>query len=175
MTAKITSSLDLFLLGLIDSGINTPYLFRERARLSLGATIPALKRLEQLRLITRGEKLQRNKQQLKLTAAGKRKLRTQLPRIFGDYRDRPPVDSDSVLRVVSLALGVGEHNIALDVLRSASANRTARISPPAKGIDVHLDDIAESYSYFLSTLQEAYLSAESVFLSKLLSDLSKSL
>jgi DNA-binding PadR family transcriptional regulator len=174
MAAKISSSLDLFLLGLINSGVDTPYLFRERARLSVGATLPALKRLEKMRLIVRGEKLQRNKQQFKLTAAGKRSLRTQLSRLCVEYRDHPPVDSESVLRVASLALAVGEQKMAFDVLRSASANRTTRISPPAKGIDVHLGDIAESYSYFLATLKEAYLSAESEFLSKLLSDLSPS-
>src|SRR4051812_253399 len=103
MTANITSSLDLFLLGLINSGVNTPYLFRERARLSVGATLPALKRLEMERLITRGEKLQRNRQEFKLTAAGKRKFRTQLSRLSQEYRDDPPVDSESVLRVASLA------------------------------------------------------------------------
>jgi DNA-binding PadR family transcriptional regulator len=175
MAAKITSSLDLFLLGLINSGVNTPYLLRERARLSLGATHPALKRLEKLGLIARGERLQRNKQQFKLTAAGKRNLRIQLSRMCGEYCDHPPVDSESVLRVASLALAVGEHKIALEVIRSSIANRTARISPPSKMSNVHPGDIAESYSYFLTTLQGAYLAAESAFLSKLLSDLSASI
>jgi DNA-binding PadR family transcriptional regulator len=174
MAGKITSSLDLFLLGLINSGFNTPYLFRERARLSVGATHPALKRLEKARLIIRGEKLQRNKQQFKLTTAGKRCLRTQLSRFCMDYRDQPPVDSESVLRVASLALAMGKENMAFDVLLSANSNRAARISPPAKRTDVHFGNAAESYSYFLTVLQAAYFSAETAFFSKLLSDLSPS-
>jgi len=78
----LTSSLDLFLLGLIQSGVDTPYLLRERARLSIGATLPALKRLEGMRLVARGLKGQRDKQQFVLLSAGKRALKTQLDRFL---------------------------------------------------------------------------------------------
>ena len=66
MAPEINSSLDLFLLGLIQSGVNTPYLLRERARLSVGATLPALERLQKNRFISRSEKGLRNKQEFEL-------------------------------------------------------------------------------------------------------------
>ena len=108
MAMEINSSLDLFLLGLIQSGVNTPYLFHERTRLSVGATLPALERLERNGLISRAENGLRNKQEFAVTATGRRAFGSQLVRILQEYRGRPPSDYESVFRVASLALRVRE-------------------------------------------------------------------
>jgi hypothetical protein len=49
------TDLDLFILALIDSGISTPYEFQKAASLSQGATIPALQRLLEARLVRQGK------------------------------------------------------------------------------------------------------------------------
>ncbi len=48
------TDLDEFVLALIDSGVSTPYALQKAAGLSQGATIPALQRLLDARLVRRG-------------------------------------------------------------------------------------------------------------------------
>jgi hypothetical protein len=48
------TDLGLFVLALIDSGVSTPYEFQKTAGLSQGATIPALQRLLDARLVRQG-------------------------------------------------------------------------------------------------------------------------
>jgi hypothetical protein len=48
------TDLDLFVLALIDSGVSTPYEFQKAAGHSQGATIPALQRLLDARLVRQG-------------------------------------------------------------------------------------------------------------------------
>ena len=49
-------TLDLFLLTLVRDGIKTPYEWQARASVSLGASLPAVKRLLEGRLVTEAEK-----------------------------------------------------------------------------------------------------------------------
>ena len=175
MAMEINSSLDLFLLGLIQSGVNTPYLFRERARLSIGATLPALQRLEKNSLISRAEKGLRNKQEFAVTATGRRAFDSQLARILQEYRERPPSDSESVFRVASLALRVGKTSDAVAILRAAATARAQRSAIPGTNtLAGNAHDVASTYAGLLSACESARSKAEARVISDLASSLVQS-
>jgi DNA-binding PadR family transcriptional regulator len=168
--ATLTSSLDLFLLGLINSGVDTPYLFRERARLSVGATLPALRRLENMRLITRGKRLLRNKQLFKLTVAGRRALKTELQHFLQEYRKKPPNDMESILRVASLGLAAEQDSDVIAILRRSAEARTRRPSS-IEATDYIVEDIAASHKYLLAFNESKRLEAEAEVLLEIVSDI----
>jgi DNA-binding PadR family transcriptional regulator len=172
MPLEINSSLDLFLLGLIQSGVNTPYLFRERARLSVGATLPALERLEKNRFISRSEKGMRNKQEFELTDSGKRALNSALSRMLEEYQLRPPSDNESIFRVASLALAAGKATDAVAVLNAGS---TARAEAPAVNSRQISDsaDLPSTYTAFLAACDSARKKAEARVIFNLASSLSR--
>lgn len=126
MKHEITSSLDLFLLALIDSGLTSAYAFRELAGISVGATLPALRRLEEYGFVIRGQKQARNKQNLELTPAGTRELKIALKRILSEYQEHPPTDTQSVLRVCSLVLKENNKHSAKKLLLAAANERVKR-------------------------------------------------
>jgi DNA-binding PadR family transcriptional regulator len=164
------SSLDLFLLGLIEDGIDTPYLFRERARLSVGATLPALRRLENIGLVRREAKAPRNKQRFTVTKPGKQHLRSQLKMLVQQCIDQPPADAESILRAAGLAFSVGDSKSARDCLRAAVHDRRQRRRPqqPTISPDARLSG---TYSHWLSIVQTARSKAEAEALAKLLAAL----
>jgi hypothetical protein len=168
------SSLDLFLLGLINYGINTPYLFRERAMLSVGATLPALNRLEEARLVRRQARAQRNRQEFSLTRSGKQYLTSELNQLLDHYGKNPPADAESVLRAVSLGIVNGQTKAALTCLQSAARDRKRRSLPqPLATHDIKAPNLSEAYSHWLSLVQTARLRSEGESFSNLLSDLSR--
>jgi DNA-binding PadR family transcriptional regulator len=162
-----SSSLDLFLLQLISTGINTPYLLRERARLSVGATIPALNRMEDQGLVNRQKKERRNKQQYSLTTKGKRHLSAQLTALLAEYVEQPPTDVESLLRAVALAcaqLKPEQVNAMLDAAAKERGNRKASIQNVNS---VDLKRVDDSYCYFLGRVASARLDAEASALREL--------
>src|ERR1039457_3602574 len=68
------TDLDLFILALIDGAVSTPYELQKTAGLSQGATIPALQRLLEARLVRPGEAGGRGRTDYKVTAAGNKAL-----------------------------------------------------------------------------------------------------
>jgi DNA-binding PadR family transcriptional regulator len=172
MKREITSSLDLFLLALIDSGAGTAYAFREQAGLSLGATLPALTRLEEFGLVARGEKLERNKQEFRLTAAGKRELRSTLVRLLRTYEQKPPSDIESVLRVCALAVHGAKIASARKLLQAAAS----RICPTGQGGAEsgtlnRKSGLAETYHRLATRREAARLRAERDLLISLFEEL----
>jgi DNA-binding MarR family transcriptional regulator len=121
MQSNETTSLDLFLLGLIREGLTSAYEFRERAAVSVGASLPALRRLEEMGYISRGKLLSRNRRELKLTALGQKQLRTGIRTYLKLYQQTPPSDGESILRIFSLAMWAGKHSAARRLLSAASA------------------------------------------------------
>ena len=115
------TDLDLFVLALIDCGISTPYEFQKAAGLSQGATIPALQRLLDARLVRQGKPGARGRTDHQVTAVGKRLLKDGwLPLIEAG----PSGDIDSDLRVALLALlGGGDRRLAADFLRQSAAKK----------------------------------------------------
>jgi len=165
-----SSSLDLFILGLLQTGVNTPYLFRERAHLSLGATLPALKRLEAGGYVRRAERGLRNKQEFEITAAGRRAITTGVASLLHEYELRPPSDIESILRLTALSAGrVGVGRILNNAATMRKA-RSAQLEPPKPVLD---GDLAGIYSSLLASWRRTSLEAEADALTELASRLSR--
>jgi DNA-binding PadR family transcriptional regulator len=69
------TDLDLFVLALVDSGVCTPYALQMKAGLSPGASIPALQRLTESRLVRQGKPGSRGRTDRRITPAGKKLLK----------------------------------------------------------------------------------------------------
>jgi DNA-binding PadR family transcriptional regulator len=99
------ADLELFILALISRGLSTPYDLHASAGLSPGATIPALGRLEAAGFVTKGEEEARRRLEYQVTAKGKKHLESSWRTLLDSS---PNSDLDSILRVASLALLMGE-------------------------------------------------------------------
>jgi DNA-binding PadR family transcriptional regulator len=155
------TDLDLFVLALIDSGVLTPYELQKAAGLSQGATVPALQRLLDARLVRQGKSGARGRTDYKVTAAGRKLLKDGWLVLI---EDGPSGDVDSDLRVALLALlGGGDRRLAADFLRQSadkkmeSAGAAERIGDPGR-----LPPLPRLYSELRSSTAKALLTAESV-------------
>jgi DNA-binding PadR family transcriptional regulator len=123
------TDLDQFVLALIDSGVSTPYEFQKAAGLSQGATIPALHRLLDARLVCQGKRGPRGRTDYKVTATGKRLLKDGWLALI---EDGPSGDVDSDLRVALLALlEGGDRRLAADFL-CQSADKKMKLAGAAE-------------------------------------------
>src|SRR5260370_10903459 len=112
------TALDVFVLALIDSGVSTPYELQKAAGLSQGATIPALQRLLDARLVRQGKPGARGRTDHQITPAGKKLLKDGWLSLI---EEGPSGDVDSDLRVALLALlGGGDRRQAADFLRQSA-------------------------------------------------------
>ena len=98
------SVLDLFILSQLDRGLQTPYDLLQRGGLSLGSTVPTLRRLEKAGLVrkkaTPAGSSRRPRHGYELSAAGRKLAHTGwLPLL----KASPPADVDAVLRLADLA------------------------------------------------------------------------
>ncbi len=154
------TDLDQFVLALIDSGLTTPYELQKAAGLSQGATIPALQRLLDARLVRQGKPGSRGRTDYQVTASGKRLLKDGwLPLI----EDGPSGDVDSDLRVALLALlGGGERRLAADFLRqSADRKMESAVAVEPIGNPGELPLLPRWYSELRSSTAKSLLTAES--------------
>jgi DNA-binding PadR family transcriptional regulator len=97
------SVLDVFVLSLLDRGLETPYDLYRQGGLSLGASTPALQRLVKADLVKRGESASatnRPRHEYRLTTSGKKAAQSAWKPFLDD---EPPSDLDSLLRVVDMA------------------------------------------------------------------------
>lgn len=168
-----SSSLDLFLLQLISSGIDTPYLFRERGQLSIGATLPALQRMEGNGLVARKQKEGRNKQRYSITAKGKRHLAKHLPPLLADFVKQPPTELESLLRAVALGCEQVKAKAVIAMLVGAAKERRKRRASVQEVSSVDLKSVEDSYRYFLNRIASARLDAEASALDDLAKFLSR--
>jgi DNA-binding PadR family transcriptional regulator len=153
------TDLDLFILALIAGGVSTPYELQKAAGLSQGATIPALQRLLEARLVRQGKPGARGRTNYKVSAAGKKLLRDGwLPLIEAG----PSGDLDSDLRVALLAIwGSGDRRLAADFLRQSgdkkmeSIAKTELVSDPGE-----VTPLARWYTDLRSQTAKALLKAE---------------
>jgi DNA-binding PadR family transcriptional regulator len=107
--------LDLYVLAMLDRGLESLYELQRQAGLSLGASTPALKRLEKSQMVTRSTdrtKGSRVRFEYRLTDAGRREARKGW-RLWIDPHQFPN-DIDAILRVVDMAHHYGHppHEIA---------------------------------------------------------------
>jgi DNA-binding PadR family transcriptional regulator len=161
MALNILTSLELFLLALVDGGWNTPYKLKADAGISVGAALPALKRLQERRLVQRAESAARNKQEFEVTAAGKKALTTETKRLLREYQKTPPNDIESVLRMVVLAFAGKRRGIAVSVLKSTgeSKRRVAKFRAE-EASQVTSTDLAALYRRMVQACEAARAGAE---------------
>jgi DNA-binding PadR family transcriptional regulator len=155
------TDLDLFVLALIDGETSTPYELQKSAGLSQGATIPALQRLLDARLVCQGKPGPRGRTDYKVTAAGKRLLKEGWLALI---EDGPSGDIDSDLRVALLALmGGGDRRLAADFLRQSADMKVALVAAVESiGNPGKLPPLPRWYSDLRSLAAKALLTSESV-------------
>lgn len=134
--AEVDSSvLDIFILSLLDRGRETAYDLQRQAGLSLGSTVPALRRLEVKRLIRRQETLTRGsrpRHAFALTAAGRKLARSGWKPLLDSGRCED--DLETLLRIAEMA-GANNANPAeiRRFLEEASRTRLASANAQVKG------------------------------------------
>jgi DNA-binding PadR family transcriptional regulator len=99
----IYSVLDLFILSLLDRGLQTPYDLQRQAGLSLGSTVPALRRLETAGFVRKKAQVglsKRPRHWFQLSTAGRKLARGGWIQLL---KDQPPSDFDAVLRLADMA------------------------------------------------------------------------
>ena len=121
------SSLELFLLALIDSGLATPYEFYNHAGISVGASLPALNSLLRQKLVSRGKAGNRRRMAYRLTGSGRTALKnwstTQAPK-------QESGDVASALRFSTLAYFLSSPAQAKQILERAGAHLAPNAEPP---------------------------------------------
>jgi DNA-binding PadR family transcriptional regulator len=111
------SSLEAFILALISQGVTTTYAFQTAAGLSLGATVPALKRLAEAGLVIK--KIIGRRHEFTLTRDGKKALKT-----WDTEKMRSLRDLDEVVRATFLTSLLSRNKLApAKVLRQAAKVR----------------------------------------------------
>ena len=119
------SVLDLFLLSMLDRGAQSPYELQRMAGVSLGASVPSLRRLTASKLVTREEgtaATNRPRHEYKVTAAGKQAARTGWKTYLQETSTG--IDLDSLLRIVDMAVhNRAEKKTIKSFLKQASVAR----------------------------------------------------
>ena len=114
-TATQRSSLEMFMLALISQGLTTTYALQSEAGLSLGASVPGLKRLEDAGFVTR--KISGRRHEFTLTRTGKAALAT-----WDADQGRFPTEFEDVLRTAFLT-GLSKKAGASELFRQAAKAR----------------------------------------------------
>jgi|GEM_PF-2138770 len=153
------TDLDLFILALIDEGVSTPYELQKAASLSQGATIPALQRLLEARLVRQRKPGARGRTGYHVSAAGKKTLKDGWRSLI---KAGPSGDSDSDLRVALLAfLGAGDSLLAAGFLRSAAEVKPEADRPKRAITSIEGSPLARWYTRLRSERAKEIQTAES--------------
>ena len=130
-TMAFPSLLDLYILSLLDRGLETSYDLQRRGGLSLGSSLPALRRLEGGGLVRKTGAVgtsKRPRNGYQLSAAGRKLARTAWIPLL---KDPPPTDLDALLRLADLATHHGAKVTAIASLLTRSAKDRALLSKRA--------------------------------------------
>jgi len=171
--ANVTHSvLDHFILSLFDRGFETAYDLQSDAGVSLGSSVPALKRLEAAALVKRRVQVgssKRPRHQFELTATGRKLARGGWLSLL---KDPPPSDLDSILRLVDVAqhykAKVDDVAAFLDAASSERRASTRSVRTGFREARVPLGIMATRAAWSASRLQ-----AEAKFLERLAKSLSQ--
>jgi hypothetical protein len=119
------ASLDLLILSLVDAGIKTPYRWQTEAGLSLGASLPAVRRLLARHHVSEAAAGPRGRREFTITRTGRSELRN-----IGHYLDAASVEAvgelESVLRLFAIAIHAGRQDLAMHLLHEAAAEYDRR-------------------------------------------------
>ncbi len=157
------SVFDAFLFALLEQGFTTPYALKRAVNLSVGATVPALRRLEGKALVERGHVGTRRKQEFHLTQSGKRALEKGIGPLF---QTPLPRDLESIARLLALALHYREGKAARTVLSLAIEDRRRRVG--SKTPQRRPTGLVNVYAWVLSSCDSARAKADVAALRKLL-------
>lgn len=131
-SARAVRPLEMFLLGLVKGGLITPYDWQAKARISLGASLPAVKRLLKAGLLEKVKNGPRGRHEFGLTPEGRGAMsRRSLDRYIGKALDDPPGDLESAVRLACLATMIDDIKGAEKLLLEA-ANAHERRARAAK-------------------------------------------
>jgi DNA-binding PadR family transcriptional regulator len=112
----MSTSLELFILAMVQQGLATPYELKTKAGLSLGSTVPALSRLEKSGLVKASEEGARRSRKFTITAKGSKTLaKCWEEQLAGDH-----TDLDSILRVAFLAWQHGDAKACQEFLKQTA-------------------------------------------------------
>ena len=148
------SSLELFLLALIDSGLSTPYEFHSQAGISVGASLPALRSLLRQRLVSRGRAGNRRRMAYSLTGPGRAAL-NKWGAVYASVQDSE--DVGSALRFSTLAYFLGSRAQVMRSLEEAKAF-LGRSAEPSTKLD--LRSPAAAYRWMQSVRERHRREAE---------------
>ena len=136
------SDTELLVLTLIEKGVATGYSLSSQAGLSLGTTLPLLKRLTQASLIKIGDEGPRGRREYSLSQAGRRVLQSEGAELIA----RPPTDLDSALRTVFVAFPLIEKASRVKFLQCVISHlRTLAESRALEGNRTSSPSSAERY------------------------------
>jgi DNA-binding PadR family transcriptional regulator len=108
----MNTSLELFILAMVQQGLATPYELKTKAGLSLGSTVPALARLEKDALVEGA----RRSRKFSITAKGTKAL----TRGWAEQLATEHTDLDSILRVACLAWLHGDTKACQEFLKRSA-------------------------------------------------------
>jgi DNA-binding PadR family transcriptional regulator len=163
-------TLDLFLLTLVRDGIRTPYEWQARADVSLGASLPAVKRLLEGRLVSEAEKGSRGRREFHITRTGRRAL-SNIDFFMEQTLDERPGDLESVLRLACMAISEGKIELARKLLLQAAEEQAKRSRRAERQVSVAPKgpSAAELYIAALAHCDASRLDATSKSLTSLIS------
>jgi DNA-binding PadR family transcriptional regulator len=118
-------TLDLFLLTLVRHGINTPYDWQTRAGVSLGASLPAVRRLLSEGLVTEADKGSRGRREFAITRSGRGELQ-RTDAYLQRALDEADGDLESTLRLACIAVSEGKPEQARKMLLQAADEHAKR-------------------------------------------------
>ena len=121
--------LDIYVLSLLDRGIETPYALHRQGGLSLGASTPSLRRLTAARLVKRKEEAgmtNRPRHVYTLTSSGRELARNGWREYF--QSGRLPSDLDGLLRLSDIASHYGASPAEVARLLKAASGRRATLA-----------------------------------------------
>lgn len=165
------SSLEVFILALIREGFLTTYDLQRGAGLSLGATVPALNRLSDAKLVSR--KVVGRRHEFALTRGGEQVLRDWKPPV-----GRSTTDYDDLLRTAYLsAYLLRKPIVGAEILRQAARARSRAAEDRAddlRGTTVDARQFEAAYQWMRLVSEKHRLIAEGEALEIIATQMEKS-
>jgi DNA-binding PadR family transcriptional regulator len=147
-------AMETFVLALISEGeVQTLYDLQRKARLSSGAALPALRRLEALKLIRAKSEKGSRKRSFLLTAEGRDVLRKGWPSFLQEI----PSDVEGILRRAWIAALMGDRSFAAEYLHKAARRKQDAADREKR---MNEENTAPGYIEFASTVAWRVLETE---------------
>ncbi len=161
--------LDLFLLTLVRDGLRTPYEWQARAGVSLGASLPAVKRLLEDGLATEANG-SRGRREFRSTRSGRQALQ-HIDLNLEQALDEGPRGLESVLRLACIAISESKIEIAKKLVVQAAQEhaKRSRLAGRRASRPLKKSSAAELYTAALAHCEAIRLEATSKSLASLIS------